>query len=85
MLTEHINRTEFPFTGTSLNDTNGGQIHFTFFAVNGAGNGKKRHLSFYPTEASFVLVAPFLLYFNNCAYYTAICSWALGYTIRIVL
>eukprot|EP00731_Ephydatia_muelleri_P003054 Em0001g3054a len=46
----------FDFTGNSLNATSGGQnrtimdyvdpIHFTFFAVNGAGNGSKANLTY---------------------------------------
>ncbi|KAL5517598.1 hypothetical protein EMCRGX_G003179 [Ephydatia muelleri] len=45
------------FTGNSLNATSGGQnrtimdyvdpIHFTFFAVNGAGNGSKANLTYF--------------------------------------
>ena len=60
MLTEHVNRTEFPFTGTSLNDTNGGQnktimdygdpIHFTFSAVTVAGNGENNTYHFIPQK-----------------------------------
>eukprot|EP00731_Ephydatia_muelleri_P003117 Em0001g3117a len=48
------------FTGPSLNGTNGGQnktimdygdpIHFTFFAVNGAGNGENNTYHFIPQK-----------------------------------
>eukprot|EP00731_Ephydatia_muelleri_P003136 Em0001g3136a len=50
------------FTHHSLNGTNGGQnktimdygdpIHFTFFAVNGAGNGTKANLTYFIKKES---------------------------------
>ena len=66
------------FTHPSLNGTNGGQnktimddgdpIHFTFFAVNGAGNGSKANFTYlFKKESGYYFAFHFFLLVSFCS------------------
>ncbi|KAL5517610.1 hypothetical protein EMCRGX_G003192 [Ephydatia muelleri] len=75
------------FTGPSLNGTNGGQnktimdygdpIYFTFFAVNGAGEGNVSTLSYFLTKEAGPLEAPsnFSVNISNTSNIIFFLSW----------